>query len=442
MFFVIFWTALVRYTWLSNSSRFFFSDNQYFRMFLVSMADIIGSYERLPNDAVRAVAVAKRREYVDTHTQTHHMYLLGLLCWHRRPCCLGWSQWMPWSAHAPIWIIKHQDQDGGQKTCPDWQGGMACNVFWFQSPPCLVQAPFHAAKALHWSSKVTKYVASQKPKTVSVGALLRKLVCRSLLYLFYELISAANSALSVIALAKWILPNQVFYWIPSAAVGTSRSYNNSRPSCYNNSFLPVKQPGDLAKVSQTPHSLETVASDYTNKADQPRIVRHSWDYWFERLEMKKWTILEKGRSEFMWKNMLTRAQAHHMYLLGLLCWHRHRVACAKPKKSKLQRFFEWKQRLPKDHFMGGEISYMHLLARVLSPLLQPHHAPNCLTALFHLGLGGRPCKIWFNWFNCCPQRWRNSNAASMKQPPTHCRSLQTERNNVILGTGDQCQSPL
>ena len=42
---------------------FFFSDNQYFRMFLVSMADIIGSYERLPNDAVRAVAVAKRREY-------------------------------------------------------------------------------------------------------------------------------------------------------------------------------------------------------------------------------------------------------------------------------------------------------------------------------------------------------------------------------------------
>ena len=33
-------------------------------MILVSMADIIGSYERLPNDAVRAVAVAKRREYI------------------------------------------------------------------------------------------------------------------------------------------------------------------------------------------------------------------------------------------------------------------------------------------------------------------------------------------------------------------------------------------
>ena len=28
------------------------------------MADIIGSYERLPNDAVRAAAVAKRREYM------------------------------------------------------------------------------------------------------------------------------------------------------------------------------------------------------------------------------------------------------------------------------------------------------------------------------------------------------------------------------------------
>ena len=63
MFFVIFelcWSAIHRYQIL----RVFFSDNQYFRMFLVSMADIIGSYERLPNDAVRAVAVAKRREYI------------------------------------------------------------------------------------------------------------------------------------------------------------------------------------------------------------------------------------------------------------------------------------------------------------------------------------------------------------------------------------------
>ena len=63
MFFVIFWTALVRYTHGYQILRVFLSDNQYFRMFLVSMADIIGSYERLPNDVVRAVAVAKRREY-------------------------------------------------------------------------------------------------------------------------------------------------------------------------------------------------------------------------------------------------------------------------------------------------------------------------------------------------------------------------------------------
>ena len=49
-------------------------------MFLVSMADIIGSYERLPNDAVRAVAVAKRREYVNilVHIGKHphvHIYI-------------------------------------------------------------------------------------------------------------------------------------------------------------------------------------------------------------------------------------------------------------------------------------------------------------------------------------------------------------------------------
>ena len=59
LFFELRWSAIHGYQIL----RGFFSDNQYFRMFLVSMADIIGSYERLPNDAVRAVAVAKRREY-------------------------------------------------------------------------------------------------------------------------------------------------------------------------------------------------------------------------------------------------------------------------------------------------------------------------------------------------------------------------------------------
>ena len=60
LFFELRWSAIHGYQIL----RVFFSDNQYFRMFLVSMADIIGSYERLPNDAVRAVAVAKRREYM------------------------------------------------------------------------------------------------------------------------------------------------------------------------------------------------------------------------------------------------------------------------------------------------------------------------------------------------------------------------------------------
>ena len=47
-------------------------------MFLVSMADIIGSYERLPNDAVRAVAVAKRREYPQDIHRNGQPHLFGL----------------------------------------------------------------------------------------------------------------------------------------------------------------------------------------------------------------------------------------------------------------------------------------------------------------------------------------------------------------------------
>ena len=57
MFFVFFelrWSAIHGHQIL----RVFFSDNQYFRMFLVSMPLLCE-----PNDAVRAVAVAKRREY-------------------------------------------------------------------------------------------------------------------------------------------------------------------------------------------------------------------------------------------------------------------------------------------------------------------------------------------------------------------------------------------
>ena len=45
-------------------------------MFLVSMADIIGRYERLPNDAVRAVAVAKRREYSNLQIRLSLFFLL------------------------------------------------------------------------------------------------------------------------------------------------------------------------------------------------------------------------------------------------------------------------------------------------------------------------------------------------------------------------------
>ena len=48
-------------------------------MFLVSMADIIGSYERLPNDAVRAVAVAKRREFTAKKAGIHWIYAAGLM---------------------------------------------------------------------------------------------------------------------------------------------------------------------------------------------------------------------------------------------------------------------------------------------------------------------------------------------------------------------------
>ena len=55
MFFVIFWIALVRYTWPSNSSRFFFRQSVLCPWIMPLLCE--------PNDAVRAVAVAKRREY-------------------------------------------------------------------------------------------------------------------------------------------------------------------------------------------------------------------------------------------------------------------------------------------------------------------------------------------------------------------------------------------
>ena len=58
LFFELRWSAIHGYQIL----RVFFSDNQYFRMFLVSMADIIGSYERsrrCENNIVQTVAAAQ-----------------------------------------------------------------------------------------------------------------------------------------------------------------------------------------------------------------------------------------------------------------------------------------------------------------------------------------------------------------------------------------------
>ena len=160
----------------------------------------------------------------------------------------------------------------GKKHAPTGKGIWPVRPSDPQSSPCLVQAPFHA-KSLAWSFEITKYVARHRTKNCfagrwSVG------VC----HLLYELTSAVNPALSVIALAKWILPKQISCWIP-AAVGASHSYNNSHPSgpagptprpCERC----VKQRADLAKASETPHSLETVASDCTSKTNQQRILRH------------------------------------------------------------------------------------------------------------------------------------------------------------------------
>ena len=118
MFFVIFWTALVRYTWLSNSSLFF-SDNQYFRMFLVSMADIIGSCERLPNDAVRAVAVAKRREYI-SQLGWWHSHILWKNKSHvpNHQPMENWS-WLSWFPMI-TWIVWGRTLPGfGGKTAPE-----------------------------------------------------------------------------------------------------------------------------------------------------------------------------------------------------------------------------------------------------------------------------------------------------------------------------------
>ena len=100
MFFVIFWTALVRYTWLSNSSRFFFRQSV--------LSDVFGLNGRhhwqFSYDAVRAVAVAKRREYVSPLTDdscTSHQQHFSLT-WRSQGWCQGIvSGWFV----CPVYLI-------------------------------------------------------------------------------------------------------------------------------------------------------------------------------------------------------------------------------------------------------------------------------------------------------------------------------------------------
>ena len=207
------------------------------------------------------------KKYVDTRANTSNV-AAGLLVLTSASMLLGLEV-----LDSLVSTCTHVDNKTPRSSLPPCNAGKnrPCKVFRSPSPPCLVQAPFHAPKALHGASKSQNMWQGAEPKTVSLAA------CDSwsvgVCHLLYGLISVVNPALSIIALSKWILPNQVFYWIP-AAVGTSRSYNNSHPSCYNNSFLPVKQPGDLAKVSQTPRSLETVATDFTSETSEDM----SWNY--------------------------------------------------------------------------------------------------------------------------------------------------------------------
>ena len=172
-----------------------------------------------------------------------------------------------------MWIIKHQDRHYHLATR---EKNRPCKVFRSPSPPCLVQAPFHAPKALHGASKSQNMWQGAEPKTVSLAA------CDSwsvgVCHLLYGLISVVSPALSIIALAKWILPKQISYWIP-ATVGTSHSYTVIIPVLHAQRVLHicercVRQPGDLAKVSQTPRSLETVATDFTSETSEDM----SWNY--------------------------------------------------------------------------------------------------------------------------------------------------------------------
>ena len=133
---------------------------------------------------------------------THAMVTRGA-----RPTYLSYVAWWHWCSYHDSTF-----QTPGQNLIPTiWYWCHIGNMFvlpagcWPLGVGALVIVCVNRAKSPASSSKVTKYVASQKPKncfvacdTWSVG------VC----HLFCELMSVP--ALSVIALAKWILPKQIF----------------------------------------------------------------------------------------------------------------------------------------------------------------------------------------------------------------------------------------
>ena len=212
------------------------------------------------------------KKYVDTRANTSNV-AAGLLVLTSASMLLGLEV-----LDSLVSTCTHVDNKTPRSSLPPCNAGkkQPCKVFRSPSPPCLVQAPFHAPKALHGASKSQNMWQGAEPKTVSLAA------CDSwsvgVCHLLYGLISVVSPALSIIALAKWILPKQISYWIP-ATVGTSHSYTVIIPVLHAQRVLHicercVRQPGDLAKVSQTPRSLETVATDFTSETSEDM----SWNY--------------------------------------------------------------------------------------------------------------------------------------------------------------------
>ena len=159
MCFIIFWTALLRYTWLSNSSRFF-SNNQCFRMFLISMANIIGSYERSRrcknNDAVRAVAVAKRREYC---LKQFMPKILTKLCWIRLKNCVAKTRNSQLSVN-----LKQRTRRILHRPRPQKQRVLVP----FSAPPLVLHIPTHSFSFLHIPSHSYSFLHPYNDSNVSL----------------------------------------------------------------------------------------------------------------------------------------------------------------------------------------------------------------------------------------------------------------------------------